>query len=222
MKILLIGPPGVGKGTQSKLICDFYKIEHISTGDILRKHISESTHIGNMIDESHINSGRLVEDELINSLMSEMCANYLSNKSYLLDGYPRTLNQAKFYTNNILGNPSTKYVVIYLTTDREHILDRINHRLVCSECGCVYNIKNISPNVCNTCDRCGNKLTRRADDDINVFKKRLEIYDQFIPDVINYFKKFNVLYEVDALGDISDVFNNIKDIIGESYDLYKE
>lgn len=219
MKILLMGPPGVGKGTQSKLICDFYKIEHVSTGNILRNHIKNSTYIGDVINEFHINNGDFVQDKLINDLMSEICVNYLCNKSYLLDGYPRTLNQSIFYVNKILTK-SSKYLVIYLNADRKHILDRINHRWICSECGIVYNIKKNNSLISNICNKCGNKLIRRSDDKVDIFMKRLEIYDKLTKKAINYFNKFSVLFEVNASGDVNDVFNNIKDIIGEYYDLY--
>lgn len=219
MKILLMGPPGVGKGTQSKLICNFYKIEHISTGDILRNHISKFSDIGQMINESHINNGNFVQDKLINNLMSEICLNYLFDKSYLLDGYPRTLNQSIFYVNKILTK-SSKYLVIYLNADRNYILDRINYRLICPECNTIYNMKGNSPAICNICDKCGNKLIKRLDDKVDILRKRLEIYDKLTTKAIDYFIKLNVLFEVNASGDIGDVFNNIKDIIGEYYDLY--
>lgn len=219
MKILLIGPPGVGKGTQSKLICEFYGLSHISTGDILRKHIDRCTDIGMVINRFDINNGKFVPDKLINGLIKQMDIEGLLKKSYLLDGYPRTLNQAEFYVNQILDQLS-KYMVIYLNASREYILDRISQRRICSGCGNVYNLKNVSPKNSGICDECGKNLIQRLDDRIDVFNGRLEIYDKMTLDVIKYFMSLNVLFEVDASREINDVFGNIKNIIGEYYDLY--
>lgn len=219
MKILLIGPPGVGKGTQSKLICEFYKIRHISIGDVLRKHISNCTNIGKLINEFDINNGKLVNDELINSLVKSICDGEIANKFYLLDGYPRTINQALFYVNKIL-NKFSKYMVIYLNADRKYILDRISQRRICSNCGNVYNLGKKNSKHFDKCDLCGSKLIQRLDDQYDVFRKRLEIYDKTTLDIVNYFYNLDVLFEVDASGEIEYVFNNIKNIVGEYYDLY--
>lgn len=219
MKILLMGPPGVGKGTQSKLVCGFYNLNHISTGDILRKHIDECTEIGKIINKFDINQGKFVPDDLINKLVWQIGKDGLLKQSYLLDGYPRTFNQALFYVNEILDK-SSKYMVIYLNTDREYILNRISQRRVCISCGNVYNLKEISPKVFGVCDKCGNKLIQRLDDRLDIFKKRLEIYDNITFDIVKYFDSLSVLFEVDASGKINDVFNKIKSIIGEYYDLY--
>lgn len=218
MKILLIGPPGVGKGTQSKLICDFYNIEHISTGDILRKHIRDYTNIGKMINEIDINNGKLVRDDLINDLIKYICNNNLI-KSYLLDGYPRTLNQAIFYVNRVL-NKFNKYIVIYLNANREYILNRISQRRICLNCGGIYNLKENYSQDSDLCSVCGNKLIQRLDDRYEVFQERLKIYDETTFDIINYFSDLNVLFEVDGSGEIDYVFNNIRNVIGEYYDLY--
>lgn len=219
MKILLIGPPGVGKGTQSKLICEFYGLSHISTGDILRKNIDICTDIGKAINKFDINKGKFVPDKLINNLIKQMNKDGLLKKSYLLDGYPRTLNQAEFYVNQVLDK-SSKYMVIYLNASREYILDRISKRRICSGCGNVYNLKNVSPKNSGICDECGKSLIQRLDDRIDVFNERLEIYDKMTFDVIKYFISLNVLFEVDASGEINSVFGNIKNIIGEYYGLY--
>lgn len=216
MRILLIGPPGVGKGTQSKLICEFYKIKHISTGDILRKHISDCTSIGKLINEFDINSGKLVQDELINNLVKDICDERLSNNFYLLDGYPRTINQALFYVNKI-SSKFSKYMVIYLNADRKYILNRVSQRRICSNCGSVYNLEK---KFSNKCDLCGNKLIQRLDDRYDVFQQRLEIYDKTTIDIVNYFCSFGVLFEIDGSGEVDYVFNNIKNIVGEYYDLY--
>lgn len=220
MKILLIGPPGVGKGTQSKLICDFFKIKHISTGDILRKHIYDSTHMGSIISKFDIDKGNFVPDKLVNDLIYEMNENNMLASSYLLDGYPRTINQAVFCTENILKD--SKYIVIYLNSSRENILNRILKRRICQKCGKVYSLKDFDEKLSKVCDDCGGGLVQRPDDTKDVFNNRLSIYYKITSDIIEYFRDLNVLYDVEASGEIVDIFNNIRNIIGEYYDLHKE
>ncbi len=220
MKILLIGPPGVGKGTQSKLVCEFFSVEHISTGDILRKHVYDCTGIGKFISRSDLNEGKFVQDDTINNLVYKMKEEGILTSSYLLDGYPRTMNQALFCVTNILRD--SKYIVIYLNSDKADILNRILRRRVCINCGTVYNLENFVPKSQGVCDRCGGNLIHRSDDTKKVFHNRLKIYYEMTSGIIEYFRSLNVLYEIKASGSVEDVFNNIKDVVGEYYDLYKK
>lgn len=219
MKILLVGPPGVGKGTQANLICNRYNIRHISTGDILRKYIADDTDIGKKILNYGIECGRFVSDDLVNSIVSQLKSDKILGQSYLLDGYPRTVSQAEFYVNNIL-NENDKYLVIHLNTSNEYILDRISNRLTCINCGNIYNLQNDLPKIYGKCDICGNRLIIRSDDNINIFKNRLEIYDKMTSKVVDYFRNLDVLYEIDASYKINEIFSQVKKIIGEYYDLY--
>lgn len=219
MKIVLMGPPGVGKGTQSKLICDNYKIEHISTGNILRKCINENTEVGKKILSYNIYEGNFVPDDLVNNLIKDMKENGFLDKSYLLDGYPRTFSQAMFYSDEILDK-FDRYMVIYLNSSKDDIFRRISERRTCINCGYTYNLRKNAPKVVGVCDRCGSVLIQRADDDPSVFNRRLEIYEKLTSSIVKYFMDKRVLFEVNASGEIDEVFNKIKKIIGEFYDLY--
>lgn len=218
MKILLIGPPGVGKGTQANLICKEYKLKHISTGDILRKYASYKNEIGREILNSCIDSGKFVSDELINNIVNNLKNEKVLNQPYLLDGYPRTLFQAKFYINNILSKDD-KYLVIYLSTSNEYILNRISNRLTCINCGRIYNLQNDLPKIYGKCDICKGQLRVRSDDKINIFKERLEIYYKMTFKLVEYFRNLDVLYEIDASYGIDEIFGKVKRVIGEYYDL---
>lgn len=220
MKILLIGPPGVGKGTQSRLICDFFGVRHISTGNILRRHISDCTDMGRIISKFDINKGKFVPDDLVNDLVYKMKQDGRLTSSYLLDGYPRTLNQALFCVENILKND--KYIVIYLNSSKDDILNRILKRRVCENCNRVYNLDKFVPKVQGVCDECGGKLIQRLDDTREIFGNRLKVYFEITSEIVRYFKNLNVLYEVNASGNVEDIFNNIKNIVGEYYDLHKK
>ena len=218
MKIVLMGPPGVGKGTQSELICNNYNIEHISTGNILRKCIDENTEVGKKIIGYNIYEGNFVPDDLVNGLIKDMKENGTLGNSYLLDGYPRTFAQALFYDNEIL-NEFDKYIVIYLNSSKEDIFRRISERRTCINCGYTYNLRKNAPKVVGVGDKCGSVLIQRADDDPNVFNKRLDIYENLTSRIVKYFTNKKVLFEVNASGEIDEVFNEIKKIIGEFYDL---
>ena len=219
MRILLIGPPGVGKGTQSKFICSNYNLSHISTGDILRKQIEENTDIGKIAVTYNINKGNFVPDDIINSLIKNMFDNGFLSDFYLLDGYPRNINQAVFF-NDIILNKCDKYMVIYLNADKEYILNRILWRRICLSCGNVYNLKKDVLFKEGICNNCGGKLVQRPDDNYDIFDKRFKLFHELAIDMVKYFRELNVLFEINASDEKDEVFYKIKKIIGENYDQY--
>jgi adenylate kinase len=213
LKIVLLGPPGAGKGTQAKSICNRFSIPHISTGDIFRKHISEMTPLG-IEAKKNIDKGQLVPDSLtidivLQRLMQDDCEN-----GYLLDGFPRTVLQAEAL-NKFLDETSEKLnTALLIDVSKEFIIERMSGRRVCLSCGASYHIK-FNPSILEgKCDVCGSDIIQRKDDVEQTVRKRLEIYDEQTQPLIDYYKDKNLLSVVDGTQAINDVFKNICDILG--------
>ncbi len=213
MKIIMLGAPGAGKGTQAKKIADKWQIPHISTGDIFRANIKNGTELGKKA-KAFMDKGMLVPDELtieliIDRLHQADCAN-----GYVLDGYPRTIPQAESLTE-ILNklNESIDYAVNVDVPD-ENIVNRMSGRRACLNCGATYHIKYAAPVNEGICDRCQNELVLRDDDKPETVLKRLEIYHEQTQPLIDYYEKLGVLRTVDGTKDLEDVFQAIVDILG--------
>ena len=163
--IIFIAPPAAGKGTQSKLVSEEYNIPHISTGDLLREEVAKGTKLGKSIKED-MDKGNLVSDEVITTLLKNRITASDAKNGYILDGYPRTLNQAKIYKDLLLELNYDKGVVIFFDIDKERALKRTLSRIVCGNCGSSYNllVEDLKPKKENICDRCGNELKTRDDD----------------------------------------------------------
>lgn len=208
--IILIAPPAAGKGTQSKLLCDYYHIPHISTGDLLRAASSLDDERGKLIKEK-MNSGELVGDDIILTLLKERLENSDCANGYILDGFPRNVEQAISY-EEILNKLNKKLgVVILLEIEEELACKRIAGRVSCSQCGSVYNtmIENAKPKQEGICDHCGKVLTRRADDNEETFKTRYNIYLEKTKPLIEYYENKNALYRVDSGNDKDQTFKEI-------------
>lgn len=213
MKIIMLGAPGAGKGTQAKKIADKWQIPHISTGDIFRANIKQGTELGKKA-KAFIDKGMLVPDELtieliIDRLHQADCAN-----GYVLDGYPRTIPQAESLTSilNKLGE-SIDYAVNVDVPD-ENIVNRMSGRRACLNCGATYHIKYAPPVNEGICDRCQNELVLRDDDKPETVLKRLEVYHEQTQPLIDYYEKLGVLRTVDGTQNLEDVFQTIVDILG--------
>ncbi len=196
MRIVLLGAPGAGKGTQCKHIVDRYHVLHLSSGDILRRERSQGTELGKKA-QSYMDSGALVPDELIVEMMA--CAIEQAPESgYVLDGFPRTVNQAcrlDEYLNN-LGEKLD--VVLNLGIDDSVVMERMTGRRSCPQCGAVYHVKNLKPEVDNKCDNDGADLIQRPDDKPEVVKKRLQTYHNQTEPLIEYYKDKGIVYDIDA------------------------
>ncbi|MFA5625052.1 MAG: adenylate kinase [Bradymonadales bacterium] len=204
--IILLGPPGAGKGTQAKSLCETLKIPHISTGDMLRQARSEGTELGKLA-ESYLGAGKLVPDDLVNAIVAERLRK--ENGGYLLDGYPRTLVQAKA----LKDSGQRIDAVILIDVEDASIVERIIHRLSCADCGRVFHDVNMPPKIKGCCDHCKGELRRRADDNEIVVRERLRVYHDETAPLIDFYEKDNVLYKVDGGAPINDILNNILNIL---------
>lgn len=213
MKIILLGPPGAGKGTQAKSISNKYSIPHISTGDIFRKNISEKTPLG-IEAKSYIDKGHLVPDELTIDIVQDRLEQEDCKNGFLLDGYPRTVSQADALKNFLQEKGEKLDTALLIMVPKEYIIDRMTGRRVCLSCGASYHVKFNPTKVEGKCDICGSAVIQRDDDCEETVNERLEIYDAQTQPLIDYYKKQDLLSEVDGTQAINDVFKNICGILG--------
>lgn len=212
MNIILIAPQAAGKGTQAALIRDKYHIPHISMGDLLRAVRNEDTDLARTVIKCQ-DSGILVPQEIVSEVLSERLKKEDCLNGYILDGYPRNMEQAK-----LLAESGSKIdYVIYLNVKKDEVLKRITGRRMCKECGANYNINyaDQSPKVSGVCDKCNGELIQRSDDTEESIKKRLDIYYKDTEPLIDLYKSENILYEVNGEKSPLEVFEDIKNILGE-------
>ncbi len=215
MIVIVLGAPGSGKGTQCKEIAKEYKINHISMGDIFRKNIEQKTKIG-VEAESYINEGKLVPDDIAIFTLETTLNNDIDLlKGVVLDGYPRTLIQAKSFDKYLEEKNLKVDKVINLTISDQEIVSRVVNRRICSnqECGEIYNLKNNPPKVDNICDKCGAKLIKRKDDNEKTALNRVEVYHAQTEPLIDYYNKKGILTTVMGMGNLEDTVNSIREIL---------
>lgn len=215
MKIILLGPPGAGKGTQAKSISNKYSIPHISTGDIFRKNISEMTPLG-IEAKNYIDNGQLVPDRLTIDLVKDRLSKDDCKNGYLLDGFPRTVSQAEALEFFLEENNEKLGIALLIEVPRGYILERMTGRRVCPSCGASYHIKYNPPKNSFKCDVCGTEVIQRADDTESTVNNRLDIYDEQTQPLIDYYKNKNLLSVVDGTQAINNVFKNICEILESS------
>lgn len=214
MKLIMLGAPGAGKGTQAKKIAAKYQIPHISTGDIFRANIKAGTELG-MKAKSYMDQGQLVPDEVtIGMLLDRISQNDCEN-GYVLDGFPRTIPQAESLTAALKERGEKIDYAVDVDVPDSNIVTRMSGRRACLGCGATYHIVYNAPKNEGICDVCGEKLVLRDDDKPETVQKRLSVYHEQTQPLIDYYKKAGILRDVDGTVDMEDVFKAIVGILGE-------
>jgi len=206
MKLVLLGPIGVGKGTQAKRLCSEYGIIHISTGDMLREHLKNKTEIGLKV-KAIMDSGALVSDDIVVAMVKQRVSLPDAEAGFILDGFPRNLSQAEILEQeNILGDD---YKAVLLELADSVIVERLSGRRVCPSCGAVYHTQNFPPKKEGVCDACGAEIVQRDDDNKDVVLNRLKIYHETSEPVTEFYKSRNRLITIDSSKDADEVTQGI-------------
>ena len=213
MKIVMLGAPGAGKGTQAKMIAEKYSIPHVSTGDIFRANIKNGTELGKEA-KSYMDKGELVPDELTVRILLDRVAQEDCKNGYVLDGFPRTIPQAEVLDAELTKMGDKIDFAINVEVPDENIVRRMSGRRACLKCGATYHIFHIPPVKEGICDKCGSELVLRDDDKEETVKNRLSVYHEQTQPLIDFYDKKGVLKEVDGTVDSKDVFAAITAILG--------
>lgn len=212
MKIVMLGAPGAGKGTQAARIAKKYDIPHISTGDIFRYNMKEGTPLG-MKAKSYMDKGELVPDEVTVEMLADRVSKADCKDGYVLDGFPRTIPQARSLTSLLEASGDKIDIAIDIDVPDEHIVGRMADRRVCKSCGASYGLRSNPPKVESICDECGSQLIQRDDDRPETVSKRLEVYHTQTQPLIDYYHEAGILKEIDGTHSPDEVFEDIVKVL---------
>ncbi|MBQ3104732.1 MAG: adenylate kinase [Lachnospiraceae bacterium] len=212
MKIIMLGAPGAGKGTQAEMIVEKYRLPHISTGDIFRSNIKAGTELGKEA-EKYISQGLLVPDELTVRILLDRVAGEDCKGGYILDGFPRTTGQAQELEKAQQGQTEAISHAINIHVPDEVIVARMGGRRVCPTCSASYHLVNIPPKKDGICDKCGSELIHREDDREETVSKRLQVYHEQTQPLIRFYEEKGILHTVDGTLSMQEVFHRITDIL---------
>jgi len=204
MRLILVGPPGAGKGTQAVHLAAHYKIPHISTGDIFRANLKNGTELGKKA-QGFMDRGELVPDSVTNEMVKDRLENSDVANGFLLDGFPRNTNQAQVLDGILADKKMPLDAVLELSIDNSEIIKRLSGRRTCQNCAATFHNDFEKPKQIGVCDKCGGQLYQREDDKEEVISRRLEIYAEQTKPIITYYKKTGLLKNISALGDVSDI-----------------
>lgn len=216
--IIFIAPPAAGKGTQSKLVSLEYNIPHISTGDLLRDEVASGSSMGKFL-KNEMDQGGLISDDIMVNLLRNRITKVDCNHGYILDGYPRTSEQARIYDNLLQELGIDIGIVIFMDIDRDLALKRALSRIVCSACGASYNknVVELNPKIDGFCDKCGHVLESRGDDNPTTFMNRFDTYQAQTKPLVEYYKERGILKEltINESDSTEEIFSKIKKMINE-------
>ena len=213
-RVVLLGPPGVGKGTQAGLISKKYELTHISTGDIFRANLKQGTPLGLKAKE-YMDKGLLVPDELVCDLVKDRVQQDDCKNGYLLDGFPRTVYQAENFDKYLKDKGEELSVVLNIQAPFEDLFNRAAGRRVCKQCGKTYNVISLPPKTEGICDECGGQLIHRTDDQPDTVRNRLKVYEDQTSPLVEYYTESGKIANVDGNRPIPEVFEEICALLGE-------
>ena len=214
MNLILLGPPGAGKGTQAAKIIEKYNIPHISTGDIFRENIKNGTELGKKAQE-YMNRGELVPDDLVIEIATTRLLEDDCKNGFLLDGFPRTVYQAEKLDEFLAAHGSKIDKVLDIAVEKEELITRLTGRRVCKACGASYHVVNIPPKTEGICDACGGELVQRADDNIETVTNRIDVYEAQTKPLVDYYEKAGNIAHIDGATGLDNVFADIVKALGE-------
>lgn len=214
MRLVLLGPPGIGKGTQAKILAQKYGLSHLSTGDILRDEIDRKTELGHLA-KGFMDEGRLVPDGAMLDMMTKRLRKRDANTGFILDGFPRTVPQCNGLNKILKSVEQELHTVIVLEGDQDLLIERLSGRRTCRNCGAITHIIYDPPKVEGICGHCGGELRQREDDRPEVIKERLDVYRCQTKPLIGYYLKTSLLRTVSGAGTVDEVTNNIVQTLQE-------
>lgn len=214
VNLILLGPPGAGKGTQAERIAAEYKVLPISTGDIFRAAIKEGTPLGLRV-KNFLDSGKLVSDELVIAIVAERLGQPDTKDGFLLDGFPRTVSQADALEDFLQETKRRLSAVIYIHVDPEVLVKRISGRRICRKCGMVFHISSKKTQASGICDSCGGEIYQRDDDQEEIVRKRLEVFAKETEPLVSYYEKKGLLLKIDGAQPIEEVSRQILSVLQE-------
>ena len=212
MKIIMLGAPGAGKGSQASRISKVYALPHISTGDIFRANLKGETELGLKAKE-YMDHGELVPDEITIAMLLNRLEEKDCEKGYILDGFPRTIPQAEALENALAPKGEKIDLALDVEVPDGVIIHRMAGRRTCPHCGAIFHLETLKPKKEGICDNCGEHLVQRKDDEENTVKNRLKVYHQSTEPLISFYKKEGILEEIDGTKDLETVFSRVKEIL---------
>jgi adenylate kinase len=204
MRLVLVGPPGAGKGTQAVHLAEHFAIPHISTGDIFRANIKGATELG-VLAKSFIDKGELVPDSVTNDMVADRLTNPDTKNGFLLDGYPRNVEQAKFLDGVLAERNIPLEAVLEFKLENDEIVKRLSGRRVCKSCGAIFHVIFEKSAIEGKCDKCQGDLYQREDDKEDVIQNRLDVYTAQTEPIINYYQNAKILKTISAVGEVSAI-----------------
>lgn len=213
MNLILLGPPGAGKGTQAKMLMDKYNIPQISTGDILRGAVKDGTEMGKLAKE-YMDAGKLVPDDVIIGIVKDRLAEDDAQAGYMLDGFPRTVPQAEALDGMLTDMDSRIDHVVSIDVPDEELIGRLTGRRTCKECGSGFHVHFDPPTKDGVCDKCDGELYQRDDDNVETVSNRLKVYAESTQPLIDYYEARGLLRGIEGVGSIKDIFDRIVVVLG--------